>query len=56
VGWIFEIVGIILVICGNVRGAYHKDKMPKLFVRLSLTLAGVGLMIVGLHYVGILSL
>jgi hypothetical protein len=53
VGWIFVAVGIILVICGNVLGAYHKDRMPKLYVRLSLTLAGIGLAFIGIHYLRI---
>jgi VIT1/CCC1 family predicted Fe2+/Mn2+ transporter len=52
-GWAFIAVGIVLVICGNVRGAYHKDRTPKKYVRIALTFAGIGLVCVGIHYLGV---
>ena len=52
-GWLFVVIGIVLVVCGNVPGAYHKDRKPKTFVRVVFTLGGIGILFVGIHYLGV---
>jgi hypothetical protein len=47
-------LGLILVVVTNVRGAYHKDRHPKWYVRIALTAAGCCFVLLGLHGLGVL--
>jgi hypothetical protein len=50
-GLLFIGIGIILVLCGNIPGGYHKHGTPSVFVRISWTSAGLVIFFLGLHYV-----
>lgn len=52
-GLLFLVIGIVLVISGNVAKAYTKSGRPKAAVRVCLTIRGIGLILVGLRYLGI---
>ena len=52
-GILFIVIGIVLLISGNVGGMYKKAGRPGIVVRSCLTIGGVGLIVAGIHYLGI---
>lgn len=52
--WVLIAVGIVVILAVNIRGMYHKDRMPKWYLRLSWTVMGIYFIGLGLHRLGML--
>lgn len=52
-GWLWLVVGILLIAAVNIRGAYHKGRMPKTFARIAWTIAGICFLFLALHQLGV---
>ncbi len=40
-GWVSIVSGVFVILVVNVPGAYHKDRMPKWYLRVAMTLVGL---------------
>jgi hypothetical protein len=49
-GWVFIVVGFVVLLLANLRGAYRKNRLPGNQSRVSFTIAGIGLVFIGTHY------
>jgi hypothetical protein len=45
--WFWIVLGVALVFIANIRGAYHKNRMPRWYVQFSLIAAGLLLRVGG---------
>lgn len=40
-GWVSIVSGVLVILFVNIPGAYHKDGLPKWYLRVSMTLVGL---------------
>ncbi len=40
-GWFFIVSGVFAILVVNIPGAYHKDRLPKWYLRVAMTLMGL---------------
>jgi hypothetical protein len=48
-GWFSIASGVLVILLVNVQGVYHKDRMPKWYLRVSMTLMGLVFLIKGIY-------
>ena len=53
--WISLVAGALLILSVNIKGGYHKDRMPRPSTRVALTLMGLYFIYERLHHLRLLT-